>query len=353
MNGLARAQQNLPNQELLNNIEIMESVLDRIIAPERGQIHFFSSNTKGYYLMNYGVIFNVGYSLFSRGIISIDLDKRLRVEENKIIIVGSEDEEDTEDFDREMEKLKKSIVRFLGEWTSALSDLNPDEKVTVIVDFNGFFPTFQSLYAFSTSQLIASVPIKDVANYRRGRITKKEFINKITFDEVKSVDEDISILSNVIQTSLKYGDQKTKLGVSGDVKGIHFKGYGVIFFTDVSFGIGANNYKRALTIYSDALKKDKGRSITVESFSNESEKTEKDVKKLEQKLIHLISNYGHNLRRLQPNEWVEIAINFKGMPVKDKYSKSILKVQKRIIDDYNRERIKFEQFKKMVRIVYY
>jgi hypothetical protein len=56
---------------------------------------------------------------------------------------------------------------------------------------------------------------------------------------------------------------------------------------------------------------------------------------------------------LQPNEWIEIAINFKGMPVKDKYSKSILKVQKKNIDDYKREKIKYDQFKKLVKIIYY
>jgi len=344
------AQQKAPDQELLNNIEIMETVLDKLISPQKSRVSLFDSNTRGYYLMNYGIIFNVSYSLFNRGIISIDIDKRLKMK-NNYIFVNEEDKEISKDLEKEMDQLKSRLVRFLGEWTAALSSLRPDEKVTVIINFNGFLPTIRNTLGYSAHQLIASVPIKEIANYRKGRIAQEEFENKITFDEVKSMDEDISIISNVIQTSLRHTDKQASFGWSGDVKGIYFKGYGVIFFTDLTFGSIA--YKNAITLYSEALKKSKGRSITFESISNESADQEKNVKKIEQKLIHIVSNYGHNLRSLQPNEWVEIAINFKGMPVKDKYSKSILKVQKKIIDDYNRDRIKFDQFKNKVRIIYY
>jgi hypothetical protein len=353
-NGQLLAQQNLPSQDLLNSIEIMETVLDKLIMPDKGPFQFFGSNTKGYYLMNYGVIFNVSYSLFNQRMISIDFDKRLQSGKNNYIFVNEEGEGLSDNYKKEKEELKKAMVKFLGDWTSALNDINPDEKVTIIVDFNGFFPTLRDVYDYDAShQLIVSVPIKEIADYRKGKSTREEFTKRIIFDEAKSVDEDISILSNVIQTSLKHADRKTSLGVSGDVKGIYFKGYGVIFFTDVSFGLGAQAYKRALTIYSDALKKGETRSITVENFSDEPGQTEKDVEKVEQKMIQLVSNYGHNLRTLQPDEWVEIAINFKGVPVKEKFSKSILKVQKKIIDDFKRDRIKFDEFKKRVNIIYY
>ena len=137
----------------------------------------------------------------------------------------------------------------------------------------------------------------------------------------------------------------------GNVKGIHFKGYGVIFFTDISYG--ANLYTRAWSIYTDAAKKAKGRSLTIKNFSDEEKDMSQNIEKVEQRLINLISNYGHNLRNLQPDEWVEIAINFKGLPVKDKYSRSLLKVRKKVIDDYNRDAIKFDDFKKQVNIIYY
>lgn len=348
LNNKIQAQQKLPDQELLNSIEIMETVLDKLITPDRGYIHYFGShNTKGFYLMNYGVIFNVSHSLFNRAIISFDISKRLKIKENNFYFADEEDKEVNEDIDKEIEKLKKSIIKFLSSWTSPLTELKPDEKVTVIINFNGFFPRFSDAYEFSIHQLIATASIREILNYRKGTISRQDFIERISFDEVKSIDEDISILSNVIETSLQHADKKVTLGLSGDVKGIYFKGYGAIFFTDLTLGTNA------ITIYTDALRKAKGRSITLESFSDKSAQHEKSVEKIEQKLIQLISNYGNNLGALQPDEWVEIAINFKGMPVKDNYSKSILKVQKKIIDDYNKDKIKFNQFKKMVKIVYY
>jgi len=349
-NNTALAQQKMPDQELLNNMEIMETVLDKLINPQKSHLNLFSSHTKGYYLMNYGIIFNVSYSLFNRGIVSINLDKRMK-KNNNYILVDEENEEVTNDFDKEIEKLKNTLTKFFADWTPMLSNMKPDEKITVILDFNGFFPTVKNTYDYSAHQLIASVPVETITKYRKGRIAREDFKKKIDFDDVKTVDEDISILSNVIETSLKHPDKNAKFSWSGDVKGTYFKGYGVIFFTDLSFSTGA--YRNAITFYNEALKKSKGRSFTIESTSSTPADQEKNVEKIEQKLIHLMSNYGQSLRSLQPNEWIEIAINFKGMHVMDKYSKSILKVQKKNIDDYKREKIKYDQFKNMVKIIYY
>lgn len=343
-----QAQEDIPKQELLSDIKIMETVLDQMISPEQEQIHFWGANAKGYYLKNYGLIFNVNCS-FNRGMMAINLEKRLKIKENNFVIVGKEEgKELNQDSQKEREQLKKSLVKFLGSWTSALSDLSPDEKVTVIVDFNGFIPGFTNDFDFSIHQLIASVAIRDITNYRRGITGDDDFIKKISFDEVKTADEDISILSNVIQTSLEHPDRSFAYGLAGDVKGIYFKGYGVIFFTNVTFG------SKEFTIYSNMFDKAKQEyALTVKDQAERSEQGEKNVRKLEQKLIQLVSNYGHTLRTLQPNEWLEIAVNFKGIPVRDKYSKTILKVQKKIIDDFSRDRIKYDQFKNMVRVIYY
>ncbi len=348
------AQQSVPDQTLLRDIEIMETVLDRLITPESDRFHFFGpANTRGYYLANYGVIFNVNYSLFNQARLSFDIDKRFRVGEDNIIYIDTDEkpQETPNEFEKELDKIKESIARFLGSWTSALAELKPDEKITVIVDFNGFFSNFVIQSASNLRQLVATVPITDIKAYRKDNINEKEFVKRINFNEVMSNDEDISILSNIIETSLANENSRNELGLSGHVKGIHFKGYGAIFFTEISSG--ANFYTRAWSIYTDAAKKGSGRTVTIKNLPDELKDTNKDIEKVEQKLIHLISNYGHNLRNLQPDEWVEIAIDFKGVPVKNNYSRTVLKVQKKIIDDYKRDNIKFDDFKKRVNIIYY
>ena len=348
------AQQPVPDQQLLNDIEILETVLDRLISPDKAPLQFFgATNSRGYYLANYGVIFNVNYSPFNRAMISLDLNRTYKIGENNLIYIDTDDEhnETTSEFEKELEQLKKSITRFLGTWASALTELKSDEKIAVIVDFNGWFSNLAHEYDVNLRQLVAAVPISAIKDFRKNNISDKEFALRINFDEIKSSDEDISILSNVIETGLAHENKNAELGLAGNVKGIHFKGYGVIFFTDISYG--ANLYTRAWSIYTDAAKKAKERSLRIKNFSDEQKDMSQNIEKVEQKLINLISNYGHNLRSLQPDEWVEIAINFKGMPVKDKYSRSVLKVRKKVIDDYNRDAIKFDDFKKQVNIIYY
>ena len=350
---IAIAQQLSPDKEIVDDIEIMETVLDRLLAPEGIQIHFWGSNTRGYYLMNYGVIFNVNYPLMNKEMISINLEKQFELTRKQFLYIDEENNDEdvtrnaAENFEKEIEQLKKSVIRFLGSWTSALTSLNPGEKVTVIVDFNGFAPRFPGAFEASLHQLIASVPVGEIINYRKGKLNDEEFPRRVTFDQVKSIDEDISILSNVIRTSLEHVDSKTAFGISGDVRGIYFKGYGVIFFTDVTMGTNV------FTIYSEALSKAKERSIRIKSDSDLTKGRDQSKDKIEQKLIQLISNYGHTVRNLEPEDWFEIALNFIGFPLDDKYSKSIFKVQKKVIDDYNRGKIEFEQFRKIVQITYY
>jgi len=350
LGNLTYSQPNLPGQDLANDIEIMEIVLDKLISPEQGNFPFFGSNTRGYYLANYGVIFDVRYSFLNRGFISFGINQRFQIKENNLIVIDEQKEEKqlTDEVGKDIEKLKKSLVKFLSLWTTALSDLHPDEKVAVIVDFNGFVPSITSAIDFSTHKLVASVPIREIANMRKGSITLSEFEKKVDFDERKSQDEDISIFSKVIQASLEHSDQKMDFGLSGNVKGIYFNGYGAIFFTDVSFG------SNLFTIYSEAFRKGRDHSVSITAPpADQVAKSVKNLEKVEQKLIQVISNYGHNLKALQPNEWVEIAINFKGIPMKENYSKSILRVQKKFIDEYNRDRLNFDQFKKMVKATYY
>lgn len=344
------SQTNVSRQDLNSDIEIMEIVLDKLILPERGNLAFFGSNTKGYYLANYGVIFDVNYSFLNKNYISYRLNQRFQVDENNVLIIDEQKEEKqpTDEIEKDMEKLKSSIVKFLSSWTTALSDLPPDEKVAVIVDFNGFFPSIAKAVDFSTRKLVASIPIRDITSVRKGNISLSEFENRVDFDEKNSQDEDISIFSNVIQTSLEHADQKMDFGVSGSVKGIYFNGYGVIFFTDLSFG------SNLFTIYSEAFRKGSERSYSIATpLAEQAAKRAKNLEKVEQKLIQVISNYGNNLKTLQPGEWVEIAINFKNFPMKENYSKGVIRVQKKFIDDYNRDRMKLDQFRKKVEVAYY
>lgn len=350
-NSRVLAQTTSVDRELLANIAIMETVLDRLLFPDRSQFRFMDGGTQGYYLMNYGVIFNVRTSLLTNRILAQKTLKKLyELHENKLVYIETSDTDKTQsdDFSKEVARLKNSIVRFMGSWTSAVIHLTSSARVSVIVDFDHFLPQIAGEPDRWVKGLIASVSIADIIDYRKGRLTDDEFARKVIFQEQQFMDEDVTILSNVIKTSLEEPGNQLQWGIAGEVRGIYFKGYGVVFFADVIPGrsVTAAYYQK----YLDRLK---DRSVTIpgRDLAFKDDEFKKDL--LEQKLIQLISNYGFNMRDLAADEWFEVAINYKGTPIDGQYSRIIFKVQKRAIDDYQRERIRFDQFKKLVQVVYY
>ncbi len=344
------AQTTSVDRELLANIAIMETVLDRLLFPDRSQFRFMDGGTQGYYLMNYGVIFNVRASLLTNRIMAQKTLKKLyEMHENKLVYIETDDTEKTQsdDFSKEVARLKKSIVRFMGSWTAAVIHLNPSARVSVIVDFEHLMPPIADEPDQRVKQLIASVSIADIIDYRKGRLSDDEFARKVIFQEQKLMDEDVTILSNVIKASLEEPSNQLQWGIAGEVRGIYFKGYGVVFFADIIPG------RSAVAAYQKYLDRLKDRSVTIpdRDFAFKGDEFKKDL--MEQKLIQLISNYGFNMRDLAADEWFEVALNYKGTPIDGQYSRIIFKVQKRAIDDYQRERIRFDQFKKLVQVVYY
>ena len=196
--------------------------------------------------------------------------------------------------------------------------------------------------------MICSASIENLKNFRQGKISEQAFENKLDFKEVSAVAEDISIFGKVIKTSLEHSRGIGSFNLFDDVKGFHFQGHGVLFITDVNWSSGrvqelfvAGKNKASLSYsFSDSNNK---KSI---------EEADKNLKTLERKLIQSISNYGHTLD-LNPNDWVELAVNFKSALPGKNYSKTIIKVKKQSIDDFTRDKINFDQFQNLVQVMYY
>lgn len=345
------AQKKRPSSELLNDIEIMETVLDKLIKPNSSPDFFmWGRNSRGFYLLDYGVIFNINYSLLGEGLIEFQFDDLIKARNDETYFIKKDSEEKIDvNKEKEMEQLKNSLTRFLGLYASTIRDLQADENVSVIVDFNGFIGNFGKSHSGTPKQLIASIKMAELQNFRQGKTTEAVFQNKIQYANINTFDEDISILGNVIKTSLEHADKMKSFGLASDIKGVHFKGYGVLFITNIDWGLGEMHP----LIFRDRNQGKIAVSISSDEQNKSAKNRENDLKNFEQKLMRSISNYGHTLRSMQPDEWVELAVSFKGAPVMEKYSKSIIKVKKKSIDDFYRDRINFDQFQKLVQIFYY
>jgi hypothetical protein len=232
------------------------------------------------------------------------------------------------------------------------------------MDLKGFPFTTSYKKGNLSQQFSATLSMGDIVDYRKNKISKEELKKRIDFNEIESVDEDVSIFSNVIQTSLSRMKEDSGFGFQGNVKSIHIKDHGIVFMLDADTGIKSfrilnNNLKdleKKLKVMSDASgavfrEKDSGKGETSSIIASRA-KTD-DFKEYEEKLIQIISKYGHTLSKLKPGEYLDIAIRFTGMGVKDDFSKGIIKVKKAVIDDFNKGKIDFDNFRKKVNVIYY
>jgi len=358
LNGLifsSNAQNLKISPELLTDIEIMETVLDKLLySKTAAPLFLYHQNAKGFYLMDYGVVFNVTYShSFGEPVATQILIEKLRqsTKGNQVIFeemekVGKKVDQKSSD-DNTIDELKKKITHFLSAYTSSLRNLKKDDRVSVVVDFNGSSLGQLKFRSKFPSQLIATVENSDLLKKRRGQLSDKSFSDKIKFRQMAAPEEDISILGNVIKTSLEHPNMSKKFSLIGDVKGIRFEGHGVVFITNINWGVG--DYYRFF-VGEQTLR---GQLSFKTKEGDDPKASEQDVKNFERKIISAISNYGHTLKNLRPDDWIELAVNYKSAIPGKPYSKSIIKVQKKNIDDYYRDKTNFEQFEKHVQIFYY
>ncbi len=345
------AQPKRPGQNLLNDIEIMETVLTKMLNPGHASSFFSEENSRGFYLADYGIIFNVPYSFSDNELVTVNLNQLLRRYQMETVVIGEESETATKiNITERLAELKKSITRFMGVYASSIRELSPNEKISVIVDFNGAAQRFiePETKRAIPRQLICTVRMDDLSNYRQGKISDSVLESKLEFKEENSIAEDISIFGNVIKTSLQQSRELGNFNLFDDVKGFHFQDHGVLFVTVVNW-----NFAGFQEFYLDG-KDNTSIAYSITNRNNQKSREELDnrLKKLERQLIRSISNYGHTLD-LKPEDWIEVAVKFNGALQDNDFSKSVIKVQKKIIDDFRREKINFDQFQNMVQVIHY
>lgn len=347
---LILAQSSLPDPQFLRDIEICASVLDRMISPDgERSVLLGRHSTKGYYFSNYGVIFNVNYLFSGSGEVFPEMELLHELKDIENFDFKAKQENAQRELDADLEKLKTKITKFLGAWTAALIENKSDEKVTVIVDIDRPFVFWPGMADQRIRRLIVTATMNDIRAFRKESISEEEFARRLKFERIESSDEEMAILSNVIETALSRENQ-----VSPRVMGYYLKGYGAVFFADIPYGMISYKdlsarYQRLAEIYAKSAK----RQIPLPVQKTDDQEQDKIAEKIEHKIISILSNYAYSLKQLKPDEWVEIVLSYRGNAIKGQYSKSIIRVQKEAINLYNREKINFDEFKKRVSISYY
>ncbi len=366
--GLNFAQRVHPFDETRMNrdLNIMESILEKLLMGTKPFVPFYSK-VRGYYLENYGVLFQINFSGSSFFIIQNEKLKRqmevvkkqmeslkLRLK-GETVEVNTENEKATEEdsINKQLAMIKEGIIEFFASYADAIGQLQPSDRISVLINF-GNFSDLQIFslsggsikkYSSLPSLLVATIKKGDLIAYRRGQISQKSFQKRIHFQERADDDlmaKNIAIMANILDAAL---DEKyyKEFGSSGKTRGIYLDDLGVMFFMEVEFTGDYVRHIKPLFIDSEESNKNTGK-----------EQIQKTLKKFQKALVELIGDYSHTLHTLKPNEQVIVAVDFEKLLFTDEIpARYIIKIRKSDLDRYNRGRINLDLLMKRSKIMEY
>ncbi len=411
LNTMGFGQRASVNQDRLNrDLRIMEGVLAKLLRGKPSR-HYINGKTKAVYLPGFGIVFHTNqegpayrhlntalglqYETFraqarktreqhnelrremetkreeiQEAQLREHLLKAEEVEAEEAIIVDEMDavrdflegdkEKIIEEEKKAVETLKDNISLFFINYISAIGQLNPQDRIAVLVDLSDW-----NIMDSADGFLTGWVTKQDVDRYRQDRSKESELKNKINFQLASSdsdIDMDINILSEIFDRAM---DSSTWWGKSNN-NGIYINGLGALLFMDIPSNyyvlnadgenlisiVRGRTYEDAVTAFvpgkEKSAKKEKGESA------------EERIQKVQDELFELMASYGHTVR-LKSQESIVLNIdlgrrslfmNYNGKTDKIP-SRLILQLKKQDLDEYNRGVITLDALKKrLVRQTY-
>ena len=342
-----------------DDIEIMETILSKMF--NKNQFNAFQNKVNGFYLDEYGVLFEIPFSSHKiyhnitirndndgDNLIIIANDEKI-IDPNKHIQIEKVDYDKI--FQQELTQTKTIIKKFLGNYSSAISGLKPDHWITINVDFDASNEWISVLQKEkSVKKLIAKVQKKYVSDYHREKISFKNFNKKIQFkvkdNNTSDMDDDMDVFKNIIESFLKKETGQSNY----HVKGIYLSGYGVIFMFNTNFEPDFCH------IFANESGDKNSYSYAVQSYISKGTKsvqTNEEIEKLQNKILDLMTRFGHTMHKLNKNEWLEIATNINSNNPEIDYSKMILKIKMSSIEELKQQKITKKDFKRRMKILKY
>lgn len=352
------------------DLRIMEGILDKLLSESRQSLPF--SKAKGFYLDNFGVIFQLDHSSdvprFTVRVPNQDLEVSLEkmkkeqeemekqiqkqmsdAEEVREKVIAKtranlrnwfefekadtlDDQERAELRKKTLENMEENIRVFFRNYASSISQLNEQDRIAVIVRLKDWHP----LMKFN-AYLSGGASRADIMRFRRGQISEQQFDSLVEFhltDETSDLSSDIEIMREVLKRGLESGSYR----VANLQNGLYLDGFGVVYSMEIpslsfiregstafSIVIDKNSYSlqsREEKEYQAQTEKKEEERDFMERIAAREKRSKEEQEKMEQKrkefmdklkadLIELAGSYGHTLR-LDPEEWMVIAAQFNG-----------------------------------------
>ena len=299
------------------DIYILQNILNDLFTGDRGR-YSSSRRTKGIYVPNNGVIFNVsGNSVFGTNSYQSWDDLVLVVDNSATKLDKDYTEEELEKLNNEKEKkLTELSQTFLANYGSLLGELKDTEKIQISVNY--------SLHVQSTSRkignqlafissskdinkrrLVSIVSVKDVKDFEAGKLSYEQMKSKIV---TKSQDEssaemvDAKILAGIFDDLFKSA-YNGYLSRSGRTSWTYFEGFGLMY--NINLSSRSNGFTLSSTADGEVVY---GNNQTVKSDDFYA-KIQDQYAGFESAVKENIIKYGRTLRSLSANEVVIVNLS--------------------------------------------
>ena len=358
------------------DLRIMEGVLDKLLAG-KSSVRFFNGHTKGLYIKNFGIVFHTqksGPAFINRfempvyrvhehlkELMEEKVDQKIRepVQKNELteeqdieasdfneadllIKTGLHDKNVKDAEKQAIEELKDKIDLFFQNYTPAIGQLQPQDRVAVLVNFQNW-EMDDSKNAFLSGSIIK----KDLDQFRKNQLSRADFYKQILFqvsDPEKDITKDVEIMSEIIDRSMNISSFTSEASNSG----IYIDGLGSLFFIHIpgtifSFSKDGNEINiLARGEYGKAapfLAKKYSDKIDEKTEDKEDNSYDEHLKKIQDELFDIMASYGHTLR-LKPEERIIFNVDmgerllFYG-PKSKSPSRFVFQLVKKDLDNYN------------------
>ncbi len=341
------------DQERMNrDLRIMEGILDKLLKGKSSHRHI-DGVTRGVYLQGFGIAFYTEHETFRTPRVLVsntykDQMKRLQkeltrmrvrvktsqhlmeeVEKQKEAALEAaqaqaeslrEEEADTisnfieismeeteEEIAKTIESIKENILVFFQNYASAIGQLQPQDRIAVLVKLDGW-----ELTGGENGFLTAVVTKQDINRYRRHEVEGPDFEKLVHFRQDGTdtdIDRDINIMVEILGRAMR----ESSYGGGFSPSGLYLEDLGAVFFMDLSGMsliraddedrltiVTARDVDRAIAYSYAKRKKDKKDEVE--------KKRENSIKEIQDELFEILASYGHTLR-LKPQEKVIVNVD--------------------------------------------
>lgn len=333
----------LPKME--RDIEILKNVLNDLFNGTRERFYGSNSN-EGIYIPGRGVIFNMSSLSRYGNVLFAETIAIGMAGDEKEVPVDQSVKKSSEDMNKERRAdLEEKSKQFLLNYGSLLSELKPNEKVMLNIDFTEYQEKasgqnsqdgvlYVSASRRNNKRMVSSIKYSDIEAYMDGKLDESAAESKIEMDIIDKTDSDkrdVKIFAGIMDdlfNSMADGKFKRR----GRTSYTYFDGFGLMY----NLKFSSNTSGAVVFATAD------GAVIETTNNQNERKKRDEHYKEVEEafpgferQLKQNILEYGRTLRSVKEDEVIIVNVDLGSTYRKTKIPRSLqMIIPKKLINEY-------------------